>query len=116
EPILQNYPVISTPDYYRDAIHQSIADCDQMYAEEFEAEIEQIGSDQIAAFIAEPLIGAAGGVLTPSANYFKRMKESYERNQLVFIADEVMTGLGRTGKMFAMEHFEVVPYIMTTGK
>lgn len=116
EPILENYPVISTPYYYRDAAGQSIAACDQMYAAELEAAIQAIGSDQIAALIAEPLIGAAGGALTPSANYFKQMKEICDRYDILLIADEVMTGLGRTGKMFAMEHFDVVPDMITTGK
>src|SRR5690625_3029170 len=73
-------------------------------------------SEYIAAFIAEPIVGAAGGALTPSKNYFKKIKEVCDKYNVLFIADEVMTGLGRTGKMFAMEHFGVVPDIMATGK
>lgn len=116
ETILESYPCLSAPYYYRDANGRTIEQCDNYYAEEFEREILRIGSENIAAFIAEPIVGAAGGALTPSNNYFKKMKEVCERYNILFIADEVMTGLGRTGKMFAMEHFDVVPDIMTTGK
>src|SRR5699024_8967619 len=80
EPILKKYASLSTPYYYRDAIHQTMDECDQQYIHEFEAVIREIGSDQIAAFIAEPLIGAAGGALMPTENYFKKMKEICERN------------------------------------
>lgn len=116
ESILKNYPVVSTPYYYRDATEQNIALCDDLYIQEFEAAIERIGEERVAAFIAEPLTGAAGGALTPSKDYFKRMKDICDCYDILFIADEVMTGLGRTGKMFAMEHFGVVPDMMTIGK
>lgn len=116
EAILENYPSISAPYYYRDAKGKTEEQCDNFYAEELEREILRIGSENIAAFIAEPIVGAAGGALTPSRNYYKKIKEVCERYNILFIADEVMTGIGRTGKMFAMEHYGVVPDLMTTGK
>ncbi len=116
EPLLEKYPSISAPYYYRDGDGKTIEQCDDVYADELEKEILRIGSDQIAAFIAEPIIGAAGGALTPSKDYFKKIKAVCEQYDILFIADEVMTGIGRTGKMFAMEHFGVIPDIMTTGK
>jgi len=116
ESILKKYPSVSAPYYYREANEKDFEQCDQKYAEELEKEILRIGSEYIAAFIAEPIVGAAGGALTPSKNYFKKIKEVCDKYNVLFIADEVMTGLGRTGKMFAMEHFGVVPDIMATGK
>ncbi len=116
EPMLENYPSISAPYYYRDAEQRSIEECDDFYAQELEKEILRIGQDHIAAFIAEPIVGAAGGALTPSDGYFQKMKAVCDQYDILFIADEVMTGLGRTGKMFAMEHFNVMPDIIATGK
>lgn len=116
ETLLERYPSISAPYYYRDAIDKTIEQCDDMYARELEREILRLGEENVAAFIAEPIIGAAGGVLIPSENYYKKMKAICEKYDILFIADEVMTGMGRTGKMFAMEHFAVVPDIMITGK
>ncbi len=116
ETILDRYPSLSTPYYYRDTNGRTTEQCDDFYAAEFEQEILRVGSEHIAAFIAEPIVGAAGGALTPSKEYFKKMKAVCEKYDVLFIADEVMTGLGRTGKMFAMEHFGVVPDMMATGK
>ncbi|RST58187.1 aspartate aminotransferase family protein [Siminovitchia terrae] len=116
EPMLENYPSLSAPYYYRDADQRTIEECDDFYAQELEKEILRIGKDHIAAFIAEPMVGAAGGALTPSDGYFQKMKAVCDRYDILFIADEVMTGVGRTGKMFAMEHFNVIPDIIATGK
>lgn len=116
EAILEKSPSISAPYYYRNANGRTIEQCDDAYAEELEREILRIGKDHVAAFIAEPIVGAAGGALTPSANYFQKMKAICEKYDILFIADEVMTGVGRTGKMFGMEHFGVIPDIMATGK
>ena len=116
ELMLESYPSISAPYYYRDAGHRTITECDDFYAQQLEKEILRVGKDHIAAFIAEPMIGAAGGALTPSDEYFLKMKDVCDRYEILFIADEVMTGVGRTGKMFGMEHFNVIPDIMATGK
>src|SRR5690625_1341109 len=62
------------------------------------------------------MVGAAGAVSTPTKNYVKRIKALCDKYDILFIADEVMTGIGRTGKMFAMEHFDVIPDLITTGK
>lgn len=116
EALLEKYPSVSAPYYYRDQNGRTIEQCDDFYAEELEKEILRVGSEYIAAFIAEPIVGAAGGALTPSKDYFKKIKTVCEKYDVLFIADEVMTGVGRTGKMFAMEHFGVVPDLMATGK
>lgn len=116
ESILKKYPSLSAPYYYRDANNRTIEECDDAYIEEFEKEILRLGKDNVAAFIIEPIIGAAGGAITPSKKYYQKIKEICDKYDVLLIADEVMTGFGRTGKMFAMEHFEVVPDIMTIGK
>ncbi|MBM7715027.1 adenosylmethionine-8-amino-7-oxononanoate aminotransferase [Bacillus thermophilus] len=116
EPMLENYPSVSAPYYYRDANGRTIEECDDDYAEELEKEIWRVGKEHIAAFIAEPLVGAAGGALTPSDQYFRKMKAVCDEYDILFIADEVMTGIGRTGKMFGMEHFGITADIMATGK
>lgn len=72
--------------------------------------------DDIICFVAEPVVGAALGAVAPTQNYFKRIKDICEREDILFIADEVMTGFGRTGKAFAMEHFEVTADIMALAK
>jgi len=69
----------------------------------------------VAAFIAEPLLGE-GGILTPPPNYFPLVKEILEANDMLFICDEVQSGFGRTGKLFAIEHYGVEPDIMLMAK
>jgi 4-aminobutyrate aminotransferase len=77
--------------------------------------IDYQSSGDIAAFIAEPVMGE-GGILVPPASYFARVKEILDRHGILFIADEVQSGFGRTGKMFAIEHFGVEPDIMVLAK
>jgi len=72
-------------------------------------------SGDVAAFIAEPVMGE-GGILVPPAAYFPRVKEILDRHGILFIADEVQSGFGRTGKLFAVEHFGVEPDIMVMAK
>ncbi|HET7092320.1 MAG TPA: aspartate aminotransferase family protein [Thermomicrobiales bacterium] len=72
-------------------------------------------SGDVAAFIAESVLGE-GGILVPPASYFPRVKEILDRHGILFIADEVQSGFGRTGKLFAIEHFGVEPDIMALAK
>lgn len=77
--------------------------------------IEAKGPGKIAALIAEPIQGN-GGIITPPTWYFKKIKTLLEENGILLIIDEVQTGLARTGKMFAIEHYNVVPDIITVAK
>ena len=71
----------------------------------------------MAAFIAEPAIGASAGAVVPPPEYYGLVRETCDRHGVLFIADEVMTGMGRTGRWFGMEHWPGVrPDILTTGK
>ncbi|MEJ7762304.1 MAG: aspartate aminotransferase family protein [Thermomicrobiales bacterium] len=84
-------------------------------AEMVEWAITYQSSGDVAAFIAEPVMGE-GGILVPPASYFPRVKEVLDRHGILFIADEVQSGFGRTGKLFAVEHFGVTPDIMVMAK
>jgi len=74
-----------------------------------------ISAENVAALIVEPVLGE-GGFVVPPKEYFKILHKICKENGIVFIADEVQTGFGRTAKMFAMEHYEVEPDIMVTAK
>ncbi|MFX3623083.1 MAG: aspartate aminotransferase family protein [Ectobacillus sp.] len=114
--LLEDYPSVSPPYCFRCPFRLEYPSCQLACATELETAIERIGAEHIAAFIAEPIVGAAGGAITPVKEYYKIIKEICERHDILLIADEVMTGLGRTGKWFAMEHWEVQPDIVALGK
>lgn len=77
--------------------------------------IEIEGPETIACVLLEGITGA-NGVFVPEADYWKRIQNLCEKHGILLIADEVMSGFGRTGKWFAVEHFDVVPDMMTIGK
>ncbi|MDX5350421.1 MAG: aminotransferase class III-fold pyridoxal phosphate-dependent enzyme, partial [Paracoccaceae bacterium] len=89
--------------------------CDWL-VDEFEALIASVGADRIGGFFAEP-IQASGGVIVPPAGYLRRMWDICRRHDILFIADEVVTGFGRLGHWFASEaEFGVVPDVITCAK
>jgi len=61
----------------------------------------------VSAFIAEPVVGATAGALVPKDGYFQKIREICDRYDVLLIVDEVMTGIGRTGKNFAVDHWQV---------
>src|SRR5437016_12257912 len=73
------------------------------------------GPDTVAAIIAEPVMGA-GGVIVPPATYFPRLREICDRHGILLIADEVITGFGRTGRWFALGHWGVEPDLVSFAK
>lgn len=115
-PLLEDFPAIHPPYCYRCPYGLESSSCGFLCAQELETAIKRIGADQIAAFIAEPIIGAAGGAITPPKGYYQVIKEICEHHKILFIADEVMTGFGRTGTMLAMEQWNVVPDLVALGK
>ena len=84
-------------------------------ANELEQAILREGADTVAMFLAEPVQGA-GGVLVPQDDYFPRIREICDRYDVLFVADEVITGFGRTGRWFALEHWGVQPDVMQFAK
>lgn len=78
--------------------------------------IEAIGADKVAALIIEPIVGAAGGALTPPPGYMRMLREVCDAHRILLIADEVITGMGRTGRWFACDHDGVTPDVITVAK
>lgn len=85
-------------------------------ADELEQTIQQLGPEQVIAFVAETLGGATAGVLVPVPGYFKAVREVCDRHGVLLILDEVMCGMGRTGTLHACEAEDVVPDIMAIAK
>lgn len=89
--------------------------CDMACADYLDEVIRCHTSDNVSLFIAEPVMGE-GGIIAPPKNYFKRIKEVLDTHGILFIADEVQSGFGRTGKMFAIDHYDIEPDIMVMAK
>lgn len=85
-------------------------------ARELERVITREGPETVSAFIAEPVSGSSLAAAHPHPAYFQEVRRICDRYDVLFIADEVMTGFGRTGEYFAVDHFDVVPDILTVGK
>jgi hypothetical protein len=87
-----------------------------VHAETLDRVIQEIGPHRVAAFVAEPVAGATLGAAVPPDDYWPAVTELCRRHGVLLIADEVMTGFGRTGKWFGLDHWEVRPDILVTGK
>lgn len=116
EHVLFDWPKIPPSYCYRCPWGKTYPSCDIDCASALEEEIKKQGADNIAAFIAEPMMGASGGAVPPVKEYWPRLREICTRYDVVLIADEVMTGFGRTGRRFAVEHWNVKPDIIVGGK
>lgn len=103
------------PYCYRCPLGKKYPECDLECANRLETVIQTSTSGKPAALIAEPIQGNAG-IVVPPKDYFKRVKEILKKYNALLIADEVQTGFARTGKMFAIENFEVEPDIMSVAK
>jgi len=110
--------VIHSPDAYcyRCPFNQSYPGCNLACAEYIDQIIElEGGSAKVAAVIIEPIVGS-NGIIPPPPEYLPRLREICDKWDILLIVDETMTGFGRTGKMFAIEHYDVVPDIIVVGK
>lgn len=115
-PMLHDQPHIPPPYCYRCPFGATCPACGLACAHALETEILRQGPDQVAAFLAEPVGGATLGAVVPPEGYWPLVREICDRYGLILIADEVMTGFGRTGRWFGMEHFGAVPDVMVMGK
>ena len=114
EPAMPGMLYAPQPNYYRCEFNSDTpSECAERSAKAVEELILLHNPDTVAAFIGEPI---ASGLAPPAEEYWQMVREICDRYGVVLIADEVVTGFGRTGKMFAMEHFGVVPDIMTVAK
>ena len=84
--------------------------------DELETAVIKAGPDTIIAFVAEPVVGATGGAIPPTPGYFQGVRDICDRHRILFIADEVMCGMGRTGSMFAIVQEGVAPDIVAVAK
>ncbi|MBR9842198.1 MAG: aspartate aminotransferase family protein [Rhodobacteraceae bacterium] len=85
-------------------------------ADELEAKLEELGPENVLAFVAEPVVGATAGAVPPAPGYFKRIREICDQHGILLILDEVMCGMGRTGTLFACEQDDVSPDICAIAK
>ncbi|MEW6059253.1 MAG: aminotransferase class III-fold pyridoxal phosphate-dependent enzyme [Actinomycetota bacterium] len=90
--------------------------CGAQHAEALDRTIREIGADKVTAFIAEPVVGATLGAAVPTDDYWPAVVGICRNHDVLLIADEVMTGFGRTGRWFGMDHWGVRPDIITCGK
>ena len=110
------YPKIPACYCYRCPLDRQYPDCGIGCAHKLTEAVQRTGQDYISAFIAEPVVGAAAGAVGAPPEYFRIIREICDASDILFIADEVMTGFGRTGKDFAITHDNVVPDMITFAK
>ena len=116
-PMVREFPHVGMPYCYRCAFDCSdgCRNCGQQYAAELEQAIVS-ANGEAAGFIFEPVSGATLGAVVPPPGYLQSVAEICRRHEVLLIADEVMTGMGRTGRNFAVEHWGVEPDILVTAK
>ncbi len=116
DPYLMTSPKIDPPYCLRCPLGMEYPQCGLACADELERTILMEGPETVSAFIAEPVLGTSVSAVKPVAGYYERIREICDRYGVLFIADEVLCGYGRTGKVFAIEHWDAKPDIMTIGK
>lgn len=116
KPLLNDFAHAQPAFCYRCPANKEPNSCNVECADSIRSCIEQEGPETVAAFIAEPVVGAALGGVDPDPRYFKRVRDICDDYGILLIVDEVMSGMGRTGHNFAMEHWDCVPDILATGK
>jgi len=114
-PYLGSIAFAPTPYCYRCPLGLEFPKCGIECAKMIEDVVRYATSGDVAAFIAEPILGE-GGIIVPPEDYFKEAKKILDKYGILFIADEVQTGFARTGKLFGIEHYNVIPDIMCFAK
>lgn len=116
-PMVREFTTISTPYCYRCSYDckDGCANCAAAYALELEAALAAT-DNKAAAMLLEPVSGTLLGALLPPPGYLQRIAEICEKNEVLLIADEVTSGMGRTGRNFAVQHWGVTPDILVTSK
>ncbi|WP_136810802.1 aspartate aminotransferase family protein [Desulfosediminicola flagellatus] len=115
-PMLKSSPKIPAPYCFRCHFQMTYPQCDLACARALETTIREQGPENVAAFIAEPIGGASTGALVPPEEYFAIIRDICDRYGILLILDEVMTGFGRTGTLFAYEHWNLQPDIVALSK
>lgn len=115
-PMFKEHPKIPPHYCYRCPYGLEYPTCNLPCARELENVIQREGADNVAAFLAEPIVGSTVGALVPPDEYWPLIREICNRYDILLIADEIMTGIGRTGKPFCVDHWDVVPDIIASAK
>jgi len=115
-PLLYDWPKAPACYCLRCPLGRRYPACEVACADEVDALIRREGADSVAAVVAEPVVGSTAGALVPPDEYWPRLSEICRRHGVLLIADEVMTGFGRTGRRFAVEHWGVEPDVLVAGK
>ncbi|HVQ31570.1 MAG TPA: aspartate aminotransferase family protein [Vicinamibacteria bacterium] len=115
-PMLQAAPESPAPFCYHCPLAKTYPDCGVACADELDAVIRREGPEAVAAFIAEPVLGASAGAAVPPDEYARMAREICDRHGVLYVDDEVMTGFGRTGTWFGIEPSGVRPDLITCGK
>ena len=116
EPMLMHAPHLPACYCLRCPMNKEPQSCSLECAEHLEQIIHQAGSHTISAIIIEPIVGASGGAIVPPDGYLPTLAKICKHHEILLIADEVMTGFGRTGDSFAVNHWRVIPDILVLGK
>lgn len=116
EGLLHDFPAVPQPNRYRCAANASCPPCDLSCADAFDTAIEAAGASRVAAVVVEPVVGATGGAVVAAPGYYQRLRQICDRHDVLLIADEVMTGVGRCGHFLAMQHWDTVPDLVAMGK
>jgi len=116
EPLLCAFPHIQPPYCYRCPYGRSYPGCDLACALELERVIHQVGPMNVAGFVAEPVIGTSMSAVVPPPEYYPLIRQICDQYDVLLIVDEVMSGFGRTGKRFGIDHWAVSPDIITVAK
>ncbi len=115
EPLMPGVTRISRPHCQGCDLGLRYPDCQLACADLLQRTVDEIGAGRIAAFIAEPIQGV-GGVIVPPPGYHERIREICDRNDILMVSDEVITGFGRTGKKFGIQHWRATPDMLVFAK
>jgi adenosylmethionine-8-amino-7-oxononanoate aminotransferase len=116
EGLLHEFPAVPPAYCYRCPLGLERASCGLACAEEWERSLSRLGAANVAAVVVEPVVGASGGALPAPDGYLTKLRELCDRHEVLLVFDEVMTGLGRTGRWFGGDVEGVTPDMIVLGK
>ncbi len=116
EPLIAEWGHIAPCFCYHCPFGKTFPQCEIACADDLEVYLLEHEQDEVAAFIFEPVVGATLGAAVPPEGYLARIAEICRKHGILLIADEVMTGMGRTGKPFAVQHWGIEPDLILVGK